>query len=151
MKWTYDKVRRYAEVQRKRAYRGGCRECGKISTYVELTGFPSLWYMLRNGYGIDKIKAAIQARGWFCRGCARRLIKEKAESKLREWKKKQQQQFPKPVLPSDKREWPDSRKWDYVYDICNNPTGQIPSEERAREVWAGNDLARALEILKTGY
>ena len=86
MRWTYDKVRRYVECQRKRATRNGCVKCGKFTSALELSGGPPLSRMVRDGYGIERVKTAIVSRGWYCRGCARGVTSKDGD-------KKQQQQL----------------------------------------------------------
>jgi hypothetical protein len=93
MEWTYNKIQRYADCQRRRARRRGCKRCGKFKQKLELAGSPPLARMTRDGYGIERIKEAIAARGWFCRGCARGCVKKERETELGDWGKKKQQQL----------------------------------------------------------
>lgn len=143
MRWTYDKVRRYAECQRKRASRVGCRTCGKICVALELMGTPPLGRMTRDGYGIERIKEAMSTRGWYCRGCSRGNSKEGEEKKKQ---KQQKLQCSEPGTPhvslEDKRLWTDERKFEYCL------LGKYPVL-RARECWEeGPLLDEALEILR---
>lgn len=90
MKWTYEKVKRYAECQRRRARRAGCQRCGKHTVVLELIGRPSLTRLVQGGYGIERVREAMNTRGWFCRGCVRGYTTKERETEVREWKQKQQ-------------------------------------------------------------
>lgn len=102
VKWTYDRVQEYVEEQRELASREGCKECRKVASLV-LIGRPTLSRMIRGGYGIERIKEAIAARGWYCKGCAQGYAKTVQEEKLRPWGKVllQQQQLNKKTTRDD--------------------------------------------------
>lgn len=143
--WTYRKIQRYVECQRKRATRGGCNRCKKLVPILELAGSPPLSRMVRDGYGIKRIKEAIESRGWFCRGCARGHVRKEQETKIRGWKKKQQQlQCPELAL-FNKRDWGDERKFAYCLD---DNLGFGSREDKARELWGGRELEVVLENLR---
>lgn len=150
MKWTYDKVRRYAECQRKRARRKGCRACGKTVSSLELLGSPPLSRMVRDGYGVERVKAAITSRGWYCRSCSRGSQKERGQREKK--KKQQQQQLPCPTSDEvevsssveDKRVWSDERKFEYCYEAEG-----LVQTARAHECWEEGPLRDGvLEIMR---
>lgn len=143
MKWTYDKIRRYAECQRRRARREGCNACGKMVPALELAGTPPLSRMTRDGYGIERVKEAIRSRGWFCRGCVRDLTKKEADEKLLElhatWVKKKKQQ----QCPGAKE-----RATEEIVIVCFALETLEAQQGLARELCEGEQLEEVLEILK---
>ncbi len=141
MRWTRSKVREFVRDARLGGVTGGCKKCGKQSVSMELEGYPVLSDMVRDGSSIEEIQKAIEERGWFCRGCARKIFAS--------WDKKQQQHClvpEEPKAPEDKRLWTDERKFEY----CFQGIGEGEPGSRARECWEEGTLLldEALEILK---
>lgn len=73
---TFDDKKLYVQGRRREAAAAGCKTCRKPSACLVLQGSPSLVELVRLGTSVADLDGAIEARGWFCRSCIAKQVRE---------------------------------------------------------------------------